>query len=137
MNTLFRKLLSDNTGVTLVEVLISVFVLSIGVTGSLAYFTTAKSATLLSRDTTTAVTHGEYILEEMRALPTLAEIVSADDTEYWNNYVTAQGLNTLDNEAITVAFADPDGDPLNITVTIDWETNTRARTVSLTTELTK
>jgi len=136
MNIFWKKLL-DKKGVTLVEIMVSVFVLSIGITGSLAYFTTAKSATLLSRDTTTATSHGEYILEEMSALSTLAEIVSENDPEYWNTFIAAQNLNTLDNEVITIAFADPDADPLNITVTVDWQTNTRARNISLVTELTK
>ena len=136
MNTFWRKLL-NNKGVTLVEIMVSVFVLSVGITGSLAYFTTAKAATLLSRDTTTAMSHGEYILEEMSALSTLAEIIAEGDPDYWSDFITAQNLDTLDSEVITIAFADTEADPLNITVTVGWETNTRVRNISLITELTK
>ena len=129
----FWQKIREKSGISLVEIMISVFIISIGVTGSLAYFTAAKSATRLARDTTTATAHGEYILEEMRALSTQADITAND----WAAFISAQSLDTLDNEAIQIAYVDQDADPLNITITVNWTTNTRARSISLVTELTK
>lgn len=63
----------NNAGMTLVEVMIAVFILSIGMMGTLSYFVTTKVAVEIARDQTTATVHAEYVLEDMRAKTTLAE----------------------------------------------------------------
>lgn len=132
MKKLNQKL-RGNAGITLVEVMITIFILSVGVLSSLLYFTAASISTELARDMFVATNHGEYVLEEMRSRATLADITATD----WTSWATATGLNTLSNEAITVSFADAAADPLSITATVTWDTRLRSTDVSLITEMTK
>ena len=147
MNTFWRNL-SNKQGVTIVEVLISAFVLSIGITGSLAYFTTAQAATQVSRHKTVATAHAEYVLEEMSALAALTDITQCAIEEetcevepyelYWDAFVAAQNLDSLLNEDINVNLGgDLRADPLPITITVSWDVGASTRSISLTTELTK
>lgn len=125
--------LKSKSGITLIEVMVSMFILTFAILGALSYFTTAAAATQLAGEMTIATSHAEHILEDMRARSTLADITSAD----WGAYVTDNNLDTLDNESITVTFADAGADPLNITVAVNWDTATRTHNISLTTEMTK
>ncbi|MCA9400909.1 MAG: hypothetical protein KC713_04740, partial [Candidatus Omnitrophica bacterium] len=85
------------------------------------------------RNITTATTHVEYIFEEMRSMSTLAEITSMD----WVTYAVTNNLNTLKNEAVSVAFTDPLADPLEVTTQISWLHQGRTYNVNLTTKFTK
>ncbi len=111
----------------------AVFILSIGMMGTLSYFVTTKVAVEMARDQTTAAVHAEYILEEMCTQATLAEITATD----WPAFVAAAGLDTLNSEVVTVAFADVDADPLSITVTVAWKNSMRDSSTSIVTEMTR
>ena len=128
-----RRILLAKKGSTLLEVVISLLLVSIGIVGALMYFTSAHASIRLARDMTVATSHTEYILEDMRAKATLADITNTD----WADFADNANLDTLTNETVTVTYEDPDADPLNITVTIDWTTNSRNASISFTKELTK
>ena len=120
-------------GVTLVEVLVSVFILTIGILSSLLFFTRAMTANDLSRDMTEATTHGEYVLEDMRARPSLANITSTN----WVAFVDRSGLTTLPQEMILVSFTNQQANPLDVHVSVGWAGRLRPGHVDLRTELTK
>ena len=125
--------LKNTSGLTLIEVLVSFFILSVGILSSLMFFTSATASTELARDMTTANTHAEYVLEEMHSRAALTDITA----EEWPDWTSANGLNTLPQETITVTFTDPSADPLPINVTVTWKTKERAHTLALETEMTK
>lgn len=127
------KTIINKKAFTLVEIMVTVFILTVGIVGVLLYFTTGLRSTEVARDLTVATTHGEYVLEEMYVRPTLLNITGSD----WDTWRTQAGLNTLPSETITVAYADPSADPLHVDVTVGWIRKSRASQVILTTELTK
>jgi len=120
-------------GLSLAELLISVFVLSIGILSVLLFYTNTITSVQYARDMTMATTHGEYIFEEMQTRSSLANITATD----WVAWGEGAGLNTLPSESIDVDFVDTTADPLDITTTINWIRNERASSISLTTHITK
>jgi Tfp pilus assembly protein PilV len=125
--------ITHRSGITLVEILVTVLILTIGILSCLLYFSTAMNSTETARDMTVATTHAEYILEEMRSRVTLSEITDVN----WTLWAVADGLNTLPRETVSVVYVNPTADPLNITVSVNWSRRTRANSISLQTELTK
>ena len=132
-----KKFLKNKTGVTFVEVLVALFIVTFGITSSLLYMTTAKAATELAKDKTIALTHAELILEEMKARTTLASITGTDWATFWSSFVTANSITTLPSEALSVSYVNQAADPLAITVAVSWTKKSRNYGVSLATEMTK
>ena len=120
-------------GFTLVELLIAVLILAGAISGILMLFTTSMLSSQQAWDTTVATFHGEHVLEEMQARDSLNSILAVD----WKRWVEEQRLNTLPDEVIEVTFADPDNDPLNIQVQVDWIRKSREYNVTLITKITK
>jgi prepilin-type N-terminal cleavage/methylation domain-containing protein len=127
------KTITNKKAFSLVEIMVTVLILTVGILGTLLYFTTGLKSTEAARDITVATTHGEYLLEEMCVRPTLLNITGTN----WNTWRTQAGLNTLPSETITVAYANPAADPLRVDVTVNWTRKSRASQVILTTEMTK
>jgi len=125
--------LMDDEGMTLVEVMVAVFVITIGVISCVAFIASANLSTMVGRDLIVATTHGEYVLEEMHSRATLANITGTD----WDDWAINQGLMTLPTENVAVVYVDAGADPLSIQATINWERNDRAHNISFLTELTK
>lgn len=118
---------------TLIEILIAVFILTVGILSCLLYFSAAMNSTEIARDTTVATTHAEYVLEDMRAKSSLTEITGVN----WTQWALDAGLSNLPGESIGVTYANPLSDPLNISVSVHWTRRSRASTITLQTELTK
>ena len=131
--SLHKRLTLKNNGFTLPEILVTTFVLSIGMLSVLLFFSNAMTATQYARDLTVPTSHAEYIFEEMKERSTLANITGTN----WVSWAQAAGLNTLPGESVAVAFANTQNNPLNITTTVDWVRKLRANNVSLTTQMTK
>jgi prepilin-type N-terminal cleavage/methylation domain-containing protein len=120
-------------GFTLVELLIAVFILSGAISGVLLLYTTSIVSSQQAWDTTVATSHGEHVLEEMLARDTLDSVLAVN----WEGWVVGQRLNTLPDEVIKVTFADPDSDPLEVEVRIDWLRKSRIHNVTLNSKITK
>jgi len=120
-------------GFTLVELLIAVLILAGAIGGALMLYTTSMISSQQAWDTTVAVSHGEHVLEEMQARDSLDSILTVN----WKSWVREQKLNTLPDEVIEVTFADPDNDPLDVQVQVDWVRKARAQNVMLKTKITK
>jgi prepilin-type N-terminal cleavage/methylation domain-containing protein len=120
-------------GFTLVELLIAVFILSGAISGVLLLYTNSIVSSQQAWDTTVATSHGEHVLEEMLARDTLDSVLAVN----WEGWVVGQRLNTLPDEVIKVTFADPDSDPLEVEVRIDWLRKSRIHNVTLNSKITK
>jgi len=124
---------TSKIGFTLVELLIAVLVLAGAISGILMLFTTSMISSQQAWDTTVATSHGEHVLEEMQARDSLDSILTVN----WRRWVEEQRLNTLPNEVIEVTFADPESDPLDIQVQVDWVRKSRMRNITFNTKMTK
>lgn len=118
---------------SLAELLVTVFILSVGILSSLMFFVTAMTSTELARDTTTATTHGEYIMEEMKTRSTLSNITATN----WSTWIQAEGASTLPAESVSVTYTNSTADPLEIFVAVSWTKKNRTSSVNLTTKMTK
>ena len=122
-----------NKGFTFIELLLAVFVLSVGISAVLMLYTSSMLSAATAWDMTVATSNAEHMLEEMQARDSLADIVNTD----WPLWGQEHGLNTLPAETFSVAFADPAADPLNIQITVNWKRQLRASQIILRTRLTK
>ena len=120
-------------GFTLVELLLAVFILSVGIGAMLMLFSHSLSMSEIAWQRTQATAHAEFILEEMQLRESLQDIVRTD----WQKWAIEEKLLTLPKEAVVVEFTDPKNDPLDIEVIINWERNNRASHLALATKLTK
>ena len=123
----------QKNGFTLVELLVSAYILLIGICGILSLFGNLMISTESAWETTVATSHAQYILEEMQNKKTLADIELID----WKKWVQDQNLTTLPQEELNVIFPAPASDPLEIQVIDQWQKNSRVSTINLRTQLTK
>lgn len=123
----------QKNGFTLIEVLLAVFILSVGISAVLMLYTSSMLSAANAWDMTVATSNAEHMLEEMQARSSLADIVHTD----WARWAEDHGLNTLPQEAFSIDFADPTSDPLNIQITVSWQRKLRTNQVILKTRLTK
>lgn len=120
-------------GFTFIELLLAVFILSVGISAVLMLYASSMLSAAAAWDMTVATSNAEHMLEEMQTRDSLADIVNTD----WPRWAQDHGLNALPKEAFSVAFADPSGDPLNIQITVSWEKKLRTNQIILKTRLTK
>lgn len=123
----------QNRGFTFIELLLAVFILSVGISAVLILYTSSMLSAANAWDMTVATSNAEHMLEEMQTRGSLADIVNTD----WALWAADHGLNTLPAEAFSVAFADPANDPLNIQITVSWQRQLRTNQIILKTRLTK
>lgn len=125
--------LKHNHALTLVELLVTAYVLLIGICGILSLFANTMTSTESAWDTTVATSHAENILEEMQNKSTLAEIISTD----WDLWARGQDLKTLPEETFKVTFTNPLAEPLDIQVIDQWQRKSGINSITLRTKLTK
>lgn len=112
-------------GFTLVEVVVSTFVLAVGILALLGTFLSGLTLVESSRNRSVASADARAVFEEMRRLSgaSLAQVTAQD----WPTWGRNAGLTTLPNERVSVAFRNPAADPVEATVTINWQEKNRAR----------
>lgn len=120
-------------GFTFIELLLAVFILSVGISAVLMLYTSSMLSAANAWDMTVATSNAEHMFEEMQTRGSLADIVDTD----WPLWAQDHGLNTLPKETFSVAFSDPAGDPLNIQITVSWQRKLRTNQIILKTRLTK
>ena len=128
-----KYLKQDRRGLSLAELIVTIFVLSISLSSVLLFFANARVAEQYARDSMVAVAHAEGVMEEMRARTTLANITSSN----WISWYSTQGLSTLPSETLNVTYTNSSSDPLEITVAVNWVRNLRTYAFSLLTRMTK
>ena len=127
------KRIKISNGFTLVELLLAVFILSVGIGAILLLFSHSLNMSEIAWDRTQATTHSEYLLEEMQSRGSLQDITATD----WQKWAQEENILTLPNDTIAVEFTDSKADPLDVQVKINWERNNRSNSLSLATKLTK
>jgi prepilin-type N-terminal cleavage/methylation domain-containing protein len=123
----------SHKAMTLIEVLVSVFILTVGILGALLFLTRAMTASKVAKDLTVATTHAEYVMEEIRGRQNFFSITS----ENWALWAQNQGLNALPEERVAVRCDNPGQDPIKIQTIISWNREGRESQIVLATELTK
>ena len=125
--------MKNTKGLTLVELLISAYILLIGICGILLLYVNIMSLTESSWDRTVATSHIESILEEMQNKKTLNNIILTD----WNEWAQNQNLKTLPQESFKVIYTDTSSDPLEIQVINQWQRKSGYNSINIRTKLTK
>ncbi len=120
-------------GFSLAELLMAVFILSIGIVSSLFFFTSALISSEFARDMTEATTHTEHVLEEMKTRSSLSNITGTN----WSSWASGQNVFTLPSETLTVAYVNSSADPLDVQATTSWTKKNRTNNVSLRTQVHK
>lgn len=137
-----RSCSATKQGFTILELLLASIVIAIVLCVLLLEFITCSLLVESSRNLTQAVTHAQYVMEDIKQdatinfatiadkikdVPSPAEWDFADETA-----VSNEGLTPLSNESIDTSVDDSVPSLLEITVTVNWQDrNNRNRTVSL------
>lgn len=120
-------------GFTLSELLFAICVMIPVLFGiiSVTYYTLRAGET--SRKVMTALQDAHTVIEQIRreSDQSLNQVVAT-----FPNGLAVSGFNTLTNEQIVVSYADPNADPLAVTVTVNWTDQGRAMTRVLSTQVT-
>ena len=128
---MITRLRRNKVGLTLVELILAVFILSIGIVSTLVFISSAMVLSSGMWDKTQATAHAEFILEEMKTKKFLGSITLAD----WDGWALQQGIKTLPNESIWVTFPSGGKVPLDVLVTVYWAKNSRLQNASLRTKI--
>ncbi|MBI4846075.1 MAG: type II secretion system protein [Candidatus Omnitrophica bacterium] len=132
----WKEKLKNKAGFTFIELLIGITVLGVAILGIIIGYVSCFNINEISRNMTIATEDARQVIEQMRSLAVgpLTDIVIED----WTAWAQNNGLDSLDNEQISVVFIDRDAsgdalddDPLEVSVTVTWQDKLRARSVTL------
>lgn len=127
------NLSNNKQGFTLVELLIAVLILAMAIGGVLLMYVTSMMSSQLAWDSTVAMSHAEYVLEEAQTQDSIDEILKFN----WKDWAEGQGLNTLPGEKINVVFSDVKNNILDMRVAVHWVRKDRKNDITLRTKLAK
>jgi prepilin-type N-terminal cleavage/methylation domain-containing protein len=124
-------------GFTLTELLISLFVIAIGLLGMVLGNTHVQQGSESAHERMVATQDAHRVIELMRNTSANGNFPDNVATSFPNGRAVA-GFNNLNSEQVVVTYADPEADPLNITVTTTWrERGVRIVSTQLRTLMTK
>ncbi len=124
---------------TIPEVLVATIFLTVVLSGILMLFINCMFLNEANRNSTVAITHAQYIMEEIRSVPFTSIQTMADNGD-WDLDATEleaspYGLSVLDVEAIDTTVTAV-GDLLEATVAVSWQDRRgRTRSDQLTTRM--
>ena len=127
-------------GLTLTELLLAAAILAFVLCGVVALFVNCSFLNEANRNLTVAMTHAQYIMEEIRDSG-FSQVESNINNGNWNLNAAVIGatpynLSALNSEAINTGVSQS-GDPLGVSVTVSWnDRRQRARSITLDTRLT-
>lgn len=133
LQILSRRLLKRSiAGFTLLELLLALGILAVVLTGLLAFFVNLLFLNEGNRNLTTAITHAQFIMEEIREAAT-TDFLNLENrinppTSEWNLSTdaefSARNLTRLNSETIVTSFVanppPPPRNPLEVVVTVFW-----------------
>jgi prepilin-type N-terminal cleavage/methylation domain-containing protein len=111
-----------NKGFSLVEVIVAAGILGFALSSLLMFFTNSVALNENARNMTVAMTHAEFVLEEVRNTPYATAITQIDAYNWtWStpSGIYAKGLSPLNNEMITTTRSNTL--PPEVTVTVNWQ----------------
>ncbi|HTY44477.1 MAG TPA: hypothetical protein VMD52_00580 [Patescibacteria group bacterium] len=112
-------------GVSLIEILVAVLIFTLAMGGLLSCVFSTMYLSEISRNSTIATADLKNIMEKIRATP--FDHLTADfphnvqDGPIAKPYQNIVGAYRLTAEHITVTYANPNGDPLEIKATAVWQ----------------
>lgn len=128
---------NEQSGFTLVELMITAAVVVIIVLGFLNSSTRMQSANQAAHERSVALQDANQVIELMRSAAATGTF-PANVTGTYANGGTVAGFTTLTNETVTVTYANAAADPLDVTVTVAYRENgTRNVTATLRTYITQ
>lgn len=113
------RTLADQRGFTLVELMITLAVVVLALGGYVAANTAINQRTQEIFEQSTAIQDANSVIERMRNSSTGGQF-PASVTGVFPNNTPVQGFTALPNEQVTVLYADPAADPLDVTVRVSW-----------------
>lgn len=123
------KLLNNEKGLTLVEIMISMVVVAVLLIGIMIGNTVIQQANEAAFERTRAIQDTNQVMELMRRTAASGNFPS-NVTSVYNG--TVSGYTSLPSEAVTVSYVSATANPLDATVTVTWlENGRRAATSSL------
>ena len=125
--------IKTNHGLTLVELLIAVFVLTVGISGILLFFVQSMASSQQAWEYSQAAMHTDYILEDMQARPSISEVMGVN----WTSWAQVENLNSLPEELVAVEFPQVKADWLEILVNISWMHKDRPQNFEVKTSIKK
>jgi Tfp pilus assembly protein PilV len=125
-----RRLFFRRVGFTLMEVVIGTFLIAVGLVALMSAFLSGLLLVESGRNQTSANADARAIFEEMRRLS--ASGLAGVTTRNWSTWSASAGLTTLPSETVSVSFRNPNADPLEATVTVNWTEKTRNRSARFT-----
>ena len=130
--------LRTKKGMTLIEVLIAALIFSVALAALLQSIIAIVDIIDFSKDQSIAVSDLKNILERLRATP--FDYITNDfpngvvDGDVGDPYTDIVGPYELSDEHITVSYANPNADPLEIEATLSWlDKKGRSHNLSLST----
>ena len=122
-------------GFTLIEVVMTIGIFAITTVALIGFYITVSVLNESSRNVTRAMADARAVLEGIRN--SSASGLAAVTGTNWTSWAMNNNLDSLDQEAVSVAYANPAADPLNVTVRVNWSERGRARTAVVNTLVTR
>ncbi len=130
-----------NKGFTLFELLIAAVILFLALILALEASSNLNQSNELAHQSVTALQDAHRAVEAMRNASTQGNFPANVTTQFPAGQAIA-GFTTLTNEQVVPTYADPNADPLTVTVTVTWDsvtktTGTRTQQTQLVTLMTR
>lgn len=116
--------LKREDGFTLIELMITVLVVVLALVGYVGANIAIQQTGEGTFERSVAMQDANQVIERIRNTAASGQFPD-DVTASFPNGDTVDGFDTLTNEQVTVSYADPDADPLDVTVNVSWLGNGR------------
>ncbi len=116
-----QKPLGKQAGFTIIELMIALFVLTVMIATYVGANYAAQRTTEEMNERTIAIQDANRIIEQMRDASNTEDWDFPEDTvAAYPDGNTVAGIENLPNETITVSYASPTSNPLDVTITVAW-----------------
>lgn len=119
------KIRNNESGVTLVEILVAITILVFATVAIIQFYLSSLNLSEMNKEETIAIAHLTNMMEAIKCTPFSAIIADfpngLPDGPVNNNYATIVGGYILKSEQIAVSYVNPGGDPLEINVSVSWQ----------------
>jgi prepilin-type N-terminal cleavage/methylation domain-containing protein len=134
-----KESLKSQTGFTIIELMIALFVLSLLVVGYIGANVMAQRNTEDMNERTVAIQDANRVIEQIRdASNTEGWDFPADTVAAYPDGASVGGFEHLSDEVVTVSYDDPNGDPLHVAIAVTWTSYTgRVHTETVETYITQ
>lgn len=118
------KTFNSKSGLTLVEILLAALIITVAAVAIIQSYLSSIYLSGANKEETIAQMQLTNMMEAIKCAPFNKIIVDfpngTADGPAGNSYATLVGGYVLKNEQITVSYINPNSDPLEITVSVNW-----------------